>query len=106
MSQQLVLDSLPMATLEILKDAACVHLLVRMQTPKRFGELLKIANGSSKTLSKRLKLLESNGLVSRTLYAEVPPRTVYSLTPKAHELLQLLSGIAAWERSWSGFNPN
>lgn len=53
----------------------------------RFSELLKSLEGiSPKTLSLRLKELEDQGIVSRTIYAEVPPRVEYTITEKGKRL--------------------
>ncbi|WP_339209400.1 helix-turn-helix domain-containing protein [Paenibacillus sp. FSL K6-3182] len=53
----------------------------------RFSELLKSLEGiSPKTLSLRLKELEDQGIVSRTIYAEVPPRVEYTITEKGKTL--------------------
>ena len=57
---------------------------------RRFGDLLKSLDGiSPKTLSIRLRELEDRGIVSRTVYAEVPPRVEYTLT----DLGKRLEGI-------------
>ena len=48
---------------------------------KRFGELKKsIGSVSQKVLTAQLRDMESNGLVTRTVYPEVPPRVEYALT--------------------------
>jgi len=53
----------------------------------RFSDLLKSMDGiSPKTLSLRLKELESQNILSRTVYAEVPPRVEYTLTEKGRRL--------------------
>jgi DNA-binding HxlR family transcriptional regulator len=53
----------------------------------RFSELLKSLEGiSPKTLSLRLKELEEQGIVSRTIYPEVPPRVEYTITEKGKRL--------------------
>lgn len=63
-------------TFLIVRDLLIEHTL-------RFSELLKSLDGiSPKTLSLRLKELEDQGIVSRTVYPEVPPRVEYSITEK------------------------
>lgn len=53
----------------------------------RFSDLLRSMDGvSPKTLSLRLRELEEHGLVSRTVYPEVPPRVEYSITEKGKQL--------------------
>lgn len=58
---------------------------------KRFGELKKSLTGiSQKVLTQHLRIMESNGLVDRTIYAEVPLRVEYSLTETGLRLKQIL----------------
>lgn len=53
----------------------------------RFSELQKSMSGiSPKTLSLRLRELEANNIITRKVYAEVPPRVEYSLTEKGKQL--------------------
>src|SRR5947208_1917366 len=53
----------------------------------RFSELLKSMDGiSPKTLSLRLRELEEHGLITRTVYPEVPPRVEYTITEKGERL--------------------
>ncbi|MEK8131568.1 helix-turn-helix domain-containing protein [Paenibacillus filicis] len=53
----------------------------------RFSDLLRSMDGiSPKTLSLRLKELEEHGIVTRTVYPEVPPRVEYTLTDKGRNL--------------------
>lgn len=65
--------------------------------PKRFGELEKsVGRINPRTLSQRLDDLESCGVLTKTSYAEVPPRIEYALTPKGQDLLPILKQMAAW----------
>jgi len=64
---------------------------------KRFGELRKQIPGiTEKMLSMQLKELEQDGIVGRTVYAEVPPRVEYYLTEEGKTLLPLLEELAKW----------
>ena len=66
---------------------------------KRFGELKKhIPDITEKMLSLTLRQLESDGLVERTVFAEVPPRVEYSLTAHGKSLLPMVEEMAAWGR--------
>jgi len=65
--------------------------------PKRFCELEKSVGGiNPRTLSQRLDDLEVHGIITRKSYAEVPPRTEYSLTSKGKDLLPILRQMATW----------
>lgn len=64
---------------------------------KRFGELKKsIGSVSQKVLTAQLRDMEKNGLVSRTVYAEVPPRVEYSLTDLGKSLKPILDAMWNW----------
>lgn len=65
--------------------------------PKRFSELEKSVGGvNPRTLSKRLSILEENGIVSKAVFHEVPPRSEYSLTNKGKDLLPIIQKMSAW----------
>jgi DNA-binding HxlR family transcriptional regulator len=65
--------------------------------PKRFGELEKlVGNINPRTLSQRLDDLEAYGIITKQSFAEVPPRSEYSLTSKGEDLLPILKQMAAW----------
>jgi DNA-binding HxlR family transcriptional regulator len=65
--------------------------------PRRFCELEKsVGNINPRTLSQRLDDLEEHGIVTRRSYAEVPPRTEYTLTKKGLDILPILQQMAAW----------
>ena len=51
---------------------------------------------SQKVLTTQLRELEASGVVTRTVYPEVPPRVEYALTPLGRELIPVLEGLHAW----------
>ena len=68
----------------------------------RFNALKKKVYGvSSKVLSERLKMLEADGYVSRTMYPEVPIRVEYSLTDFGHSYLLKLLELTEWVQMYS-----
>ncbi|HET7060388.1 MAG TPA: helix-turn-helix domain-containing protein [Candidatus Saccharimonadales bacterium] len=65
--------------------------------PRRFCELEKsVGHINPRTLSQRLDDLENHGIITKQSFAEVPPRTEYSLTEKGEDLLPILKQMAAW----------
>lgn len=65
--------------------------------PLRFGELAKTVTGiSQRMLTLTVKHLVEDGLISRTAYAEVPPRVEYALTELGKTLLPLVVALAEW----------
>lgn len=70
--------------------------------PKRFGELEKsVGSINPRTLSQRLDDLEQCAIVTRTSYAEVPPRIEYALTQKGADLIPVLRQMAEWGTKYS-----
>lgn len=68
-----------------------------MPGTKRFGELKKsIGNVSQKVLTAQLRDMEAKGLVSRKVYAEVPPKVEYSLTELGLSLKPVLDALREW----------
>lgn len=64
---------------------------------KRFGELKKfIGSVFQKVLTAQLRDMEQNGLISRKVYAEVPPRVEYSLTDLGKSLKPILDALWNW----------
>jgi DNA-binding HxlR family transcriptional regulator len=63
----------------------------------RFNELKNMMTGiSQRMLTVTLRSLESDGLVSRTLYPEIPPRVEYELTPMGKSLLDVMTNLGEW----------
>lgn len=68
-----------------------------MEGTRRFSELKRsIGTVSQKVLTAQLRDMESKGLVSRKVYAEVPPRVEYSLTPLGRSLSPVLDALRSW----------
>ena len=63
----------------------------------RFNTISKaIPDISPKVLTETLKALETDGLVKRKLYAEIPPRVEYSLTEVGQSLIPILNSLITW----------
>ena len=74
------------------------NLLVR---PWRFNELHKNLDGiSQKVLTDSLRSLEHDGLITRTVYAEVPPRVEYALSDLGLSLKPILDAMQDWGKSY------
>lgn len=85
-------------TLSLISDRWKV-LIIRdlLDGTKRFGELKKsIGSISQKVLTANLRAMEEDGLVTRTVYAEVPPRVEYTLTDTGYSLKPVLDALGAW----------
>lgn len=68
-----------------------------MPGTKRFNELRRSLGGvSQKVLTAQLRDMETKGLVERRVYAEVPPRVEYSLTPLGRSLSPVLEAMRVW----------
>ena|SRR5471030_371976 len=68
--------------------------------PKRYLELQRITFGvSQKVLSESLKQLEIDKIITKHIYAEIPPRVEYSLTKKGQELIPALKIIEEWSKN-------
>jgi DNA-binding HxlR family transcriptional regulator len=83
-------------TFEMLIPLCCTTKPVRY---KQFRELMK--GISSKTLARRLKELEKDGILERQSYNEIPPRVEYKLTKKGQELVESILNLLQWMIKWS-----
>ena len=67
--------------------------------PVRFKELQRqIPDISQKSLTQTLRTLEEDGFVHREVFAEVPPRVEYTLTPRAYSFLPLVENMIHWAK--------
>jgi DNA-binding HxlR family transcriptional regulator len=75
-----------------------LHLMWVLGTgPQRFGQIRRMLEGvSEKVLTENLRQLEGSGVVHREIFAEIPPRVEYSLTPLGEELRIALLPLEAW----------
>ena len=68
-----------------------------MARPWRFNELLKDLEGiSQKVLTDSLRSLEADGVITRTVYPEVPPHVEYALSPLGETMRPILDAMQAW----------
>ena len=76
-----------------------------MPGTKRFGELKKsIGHVSQKVLTAQLRDMEEKGLLTRKVYAEVPPRVEYTLTETGYSLKTVLDAMGAWGADYQAKN--
>ena len=73
------------------------------QGTKRYGELRRhLPDVSKKMLTQTLRALERDGLLRRKVYAEVPPRVDYDLTPLGRVFLEPVTALCAWAQAHQG----
>ena len=93
------LPACPVATTVQLIGSKWKLLIIRdlLVRPWRFNELKKDLEGiSQKVLTDSLRSMEADGIIARTVYAEVPPRVEYSLTPLGRSLKPILDSMVVW----------
>lgn len=68
-----------------------------LERPWRFNELKKSLNGiSQKVLTDSLRSMESDGIITRTVYPEVPPRVEYALSDLGETMRPILTAMQEW----------
>ena len=93
----------PVATTVELIGSKWKLLIIRnlLMRPWRFNELKKdLAGISQKVLTDSLRSLESDGIITRTVYPEVPPRVEYALSELGGTLRPILDSMEAWGLSY------
>ena len=89
----------PVATTVQLIGSKWKLLILRnlLARPWRFNELRKSLEGiSQKVLTDSLRSMEEDGLVTRTVYPEVPPRVEYSLSPLGESMRPIIHAMEQW----------
>jgi DNA-binding HxlR family transcriptional regulator len=86
------------AVLDLIADKWTVLVLCALDCDRvRFTELRRRVQGiSQKMLTQTLRTMERNGLVTRTVYATVPPHVDYDLTPLGHTLADSVECLRRW----------
>jgi DNA-binding HxlR family transcriptional regulator len=89
------------AAAELLGDAWTL-LLVRdlAHGPRRFKELEASTGISPRVLTDRLRALVERGVMTRRMYAEIPPRVEYALTEKGRDALPIIDALRAYGERW------
>ncbi|MBO9401156.1 helix-turn-helix domain-containing protein [Shimia sp. R9_3] len=90
------------ATIEIIGGKWKCQILHTLQSgTKRYGELRKkMPDVTQRVLTRKLRELEEHGVIQRKVYAEVPPKTEYSLTERGETLHTVLNELERWSRQW------
>jgi len=71
-----------------------------IQGTKRFGEIHKSIPGIAiKVLARQLKELETDGIITRKSFPEVPPRVEYALSKKGKTLIGIMESLATWSKA-------
>jgi len=93
------LPECPVATTVALIGSKWKLLIIRnlLQRPWRFNELKKNLEGiSQKVLTDSLRSMEEDGIITRTVYPEVPPRVEYALSDLGQTLKPILDSMVTW----------
>ena len=89
----------PVATTVALIGSKWKLLIMRdlLARPWRFNELKKDLEGiSQKVLTDSLRSMEADGIITRTVYPEVPPRVEYALSDLGESMRPIIESMAAW----------
>jgi DNA-binding HxlR family transcriptional regulator len=74
-----------------------ISVIAESAQPKRFSRIMGEVEGiSQKSLTKTLRGLERDGLITRQVFAEVPPRVEYAITPLGSEMLDHVAPLWLW----------
>lgn len=85
-------------TLQLIGDKWKVLILRDLMTgTRRFNELMRSVGGiTQKVLTSHLRAMERDGLLTRKIYPEVPPKVEYTLTETGYSLKPILDSMSAW----------
>ena len=98
-----LLPACPVATTVQLIGTKWKLLIIRnlLDRPWRFNELQRDLDGiSQKVLTDSLRSMEADGIITRTVYPEVPPRVEYALSELGKSLKPILDAMKAWGESY------
>lgn len=103
------LPACPVATTVQLIGSKWKLLIMRnlLQRPWRFNELQKNLEGiSQKVLTDSLRSMEADGIVTRTVYPEVPPRVEYSLSELGESMRPIIASMESWGSNYKKLFEN
>ena len=92
------------AALDVMAGRWKVLILYRLfEGTKRFSELKnELSDVTQKTLTQQLRQMEADGLVRRKIYAQIPPKVEYSLTPLGMSLKPVVAAMCRWGKCRRG----
>lgn len=93
-------------TLKLIGDKWKVLIIRDLLTgTKRFSELMRSVTGiTQKVLTSHLRSMEAAGLLTRTVYPEVPPRVEYTLTETGFSLKPIMDSMVSWGTNYKENN--
>lgn len=97
------LPDCPVATTVSIIGSKWKLLIIRnlLNRPWRFNELQKNLEGiSQKVLTDSLRSMESDGIITRTVFPEVPPHVEYALSPLGESLRPIINSMAVWGKDY------
>lgn len=103
------LPACPVATTVQLIGSKWKLLIIRnlLQRPWRFNELRKNLEGiSQKVLTDSLRSMESDGIITRTVYPEVPPRVEYALSELGESMRPIIKSMESWGMNYKKILEN
>ena len=102
-SKEDILPDCPVALTVTMIGSKWKLLIMRnlLARPWRFNELQKSIDGiSQKALTEALRSMEADGIVSRTVYPEVPPRVEYALTELGESMRPIIKSMENWGKAY------
>jgi len=89
------------AALSLLSERWTLHIVrALLGRKKRFNEIAREIGLNPATLRERLRALEEESVVTRTVLSTMPPHVEYELTPKGQALNGIFEALADWARTW------
>lgn len=89
------------AALNLLSERWTLHIVrALLGSKKRFNEIARALGLNPATLRERLRALEEEEVVTRTVLSTMPPHVEYALTPKGQALNGIFESLAEWARVW------
>ena len=101
------LPDCPVATTVSLIGNKWKLLIIRnlLVLPWRFNELHKSLEGiSQKVFTESLRQMEADGIITRTVYAEVPPRVEYALSELGESMRPILNSMEVWGKAYKALS--